>query len=831
MEKTKPTYEQLLHENLSLKLELAKVQNNERLYNEMALKNIELEEMNEEMKQIFEQLKQSKIELEKAENLYKLVSTNITDVIWIIDLEGNFTYLSPSAQKLFGYTPRELEKITTKDVLTTEGLKKQREVIAARLEKEKRGEITSSLTNIVQHKRKNGEVFWAEINSSPMRDENNRIVGIMGVTRDISGRKSAEDKMNMLSVAVDQNPASIVITTLDGSIEYVNQAFTATTGYTLEEVIGKDPRILKSGQTQKKVYKDLWNSIMNGKVWHGEFVNKKKNGELYYENATIAPIKDNDGIITHFVAIKENVTSKKFDQQNLKKSQERYKLLADISQEGILIFENGLVVDTNQSFHRITGFDKSKVLETDPLPMLFSQESVEVIKEKIETLYNFPFEITGIRKDRTNYPAELEIKQLKYQGRDLMVTSLRDLSYRKRLEEVLRSSLRLTEMISDKTENQIIEWGLEEAVRLSDSNIGFFHYVNDDQFTINLHVWSKQTLENCDVPEKKLHYPISQAGTWVDSFHERKPVVHNDYLGLRTKKGLPEGHFPLVRYISLPVIEGNKVKIIFGVGNKLDIYNQFDVDVLSLFAKTIWMVIQRKRTEQELSDANETKSKFLSIISHDLRSPLGSIHSLAEMIVDNREILPVEEIFEFIQVISQTSKSTYEQLENMLTWSKSQTKKLEFRPEQINLNEFIQQQLKSTEYLSKKKDIQLEFNPGLDLSVKADKNMLTSIFRNLFSNAVKFTPPKGRVSVSFKQNHDELVEILVADTGIGIEASRIKNIFNLGRSSSTFGTENEKGSGLGLLLCKEFIEKNNGTIWIESEPGKGTRIYFTLPLF
>jgi PAS domain S-box-containing protein len=831
MEKIKPTYEQLLHENLSLKLELAKVQNNERLYNEMALKNIELEEMNEEMKQIFEQLKQSKIELEKAENLYKLVSTNITDVIWIIDLEGNFTYLSPSAQKLFGYTPRELEKITTKDVLTTEGLKKQREVIAARLEKEKRGEITSSLTNIVQHKRKNGEVFWAEINSSPMRDENNRIVGIMGVTRDISGRKSAEDKMNMLSVAVDQNPASIVLTKLDGSIEYVNQAFTATTGYTLEEVIGKDPRILKSGQTQKKVYKDLWNSIMNGKVWHGEFVNKKKNGELYYENATIAPIKDNDGSITHFVAIKENVTSKKFDQQNLKKSQERYKLLADISQEGILIFENGLVVDTNQSFHRITGFDKSKVLETDPLPMLFTQESVEVIKEKIETLYNFPFEITGIRKDRTNYPAELEIKQLKYQGRDLMVTSLRDLSYRKRLEEVLRSSLRLTEMISDKTENQIIEWGLEEAVRLSDSNIGFFHYVNDDQLTINLHVWSKQTLENCDVPEKKLHYPISQAGTWVDSFHERKPVVHNDYSSLKTKKGLPEGHFPLIRYISLPVIEGNKVKIIFGVGNKLDNYNQFDVDVLSLFAKTIWMVIQRKRTEQELSDANETKSKFLSIISHDLRSPLGSIHSLAEMIVDNREILPVEEIFEFIQVISQTSKSTYEQLENMLTWSKSQTKKLEFRPEQIDLNEFIRQQIKSTEYLSKKKEIQLEFISGLNLSVKADKNMLTSIFRNLFSNAIKFTPPKGRVSVSFKQNHEEWVEILVADTGIGIEASRIKNIFNLGRSSSTFGTENEKGSGLGLLLCKEFIEKNNGTIRIESEPGKGTRIYFTLPLF
>jgi signal transduction histidine kinase len=167
----------------------------------------------------------------------------------------------------------------------------------------------------------------------------------------------------------------------------------------------------------------------------------------------------------------------------------------------------------------------------------------------------------------------------------------------------------------------------------------------------------------------------------------------------------------------------------------------------------------------------------------------------------------------------------------MLTWSKSQTNKLDFIPEQIDLKQFIQHQVKSTEYLSKKKEIQLEFNPGLNLSVKADKNMLTSIFRNLFSNAIKFTPPKGKVSVSMRESDDKFVEILVADTGIGIEPSRIKNIFNLGKSSSTFGTENEKGSGLGLLLCKEFIEKNKGNIRIESEPGKGTRIYFTLPLF
>ncbi len=831
MQSKKPTYDELLHENLSLKLDLARVQNSDRLFEEMRLKNIELEEMNEELKQIFEQLKQSKQELERTESLYKLLATNISDVIWIIDLKGNFKYISPSAQKLFGFTAKELEKLTTKDVLTEDSLQKQREVVASRLEKEKRGEITSATTHILKHKKKTGEIFWAEINSSPLRDKNNRITEIMGITRDISVRKSVEDHMNMLSVAVEQNPASIVITALDGSIEYVNKAFSQTTGYQIDEVKGKDPRILKSGQTSKKVYQDLWKTIMSGKVWQGEFINKKKSGELYYENATIAPIKDKDGIITHFVAIKENITSKKFDQQNLKKSQERYKLLSDISQEGIMIFENGVVVDTNQSLQRITGYTHGQLLDTNPIHFLFDQVSTKLMVDKIISQYNFPFEITGIRKNQNLYPAEIEIKQLKYQGRDLMVTSLRDLTYRKRVEDVLRSSLKLTEMLGNKTEQEIINWGLEEAVRLSDSNIGFFHYVNDDQLTVNLQTWSRQTLEKCVVPEHRLHYPISEAGTWVDSFHERKPIVHNDYASLNSKKGLPEGHFPLIRYISLPVIDGDLVKIIFGVGNKSEDYNQFDVDVLSLFAKTVWMVIQRKRSEEQLNIANETKSKFLSIISHDLRSPVGSINSLTEMILENREILPVEEIYEFIEVIRQTSKTTYEQLENMLTWSRAQTNRLEFKPEPIDLNSFILQQIESSKYLSKKKNILLDYKTGTERLIKADKNMLSTVLRNLLSNAIKFTLPNGSVSVESHQIGPELVEIVVSDTGIGIEPEKIKNLFNLGKSSSTFGTENEKGSGLGLLLCKEFVEKNGGNIRVKSQPGKGTNISFTLPLY
>jgi PAS domain S-box-containing protein len=826
----KPSYDELVRENLQLKLQLANSLNSDSLCEDLRLKNLQLVEMNEELQQTFDQFNHKKEELEKVEKQYKILASNISDVIWIMDLNGKFNYISPSAELLYGYKLAELDGLTLKDLLTSDSFIKFSIEISNRFEKEKRGEITGEATYLWKQRRKSGEEIWTEIVSNPLRDENNRLYGLLGVTRDITLRKLTEEKMNMLSVAVEQSPNSIVITKLDGSIEYVNSTFTRITGYSFEEVVGKNPKILKSGQTSKKTYKKLWKAIQSGTIWHGEFINKKKNGELYWESATIAPIKASDGTITNFVAIKDNITSKKFDEQNLRKSQERFKLLSDISLEGIMIYENGKIIDVSQSLVRITGFSQDELIGKDPVPYLFTPESVVLINEKIQIEYPFPFEVKCLEKSGKPFPVEFEMKQLKYKGRDMRVVAIRDLSYRKRVDEVLRSSLRLTEMLVDKSEQQIIEWGLEEAERLSESNCAFFHYINDDQETIKLVTWSKKTQENCFVTERSDHYPISKAGTWIDSFHERKPVVHNNYQSLKHKQGIPEGHFPLHRYISIPVIEGKNVKIIFGVGNKNEDYNQFDVDVLLFFTKTIWMVIQRKRAEQMLSEANETKSKFLSIISHDLRSPVGSIYSLTEMMLENPAMIALDEMVKFIEVINQTSKSTYDQLENMLTWSRAQNQRLEFIPVKIDINQFISKQLVSIEYLSNKKAIKIIFEPEIKADVYADTNMLTSILRNLLSNSIKFTPQNGQINLYTKLSGQNFVEIQIVDNGIGIEPERAKNIFNIGKSTSTFGTDNEKGSGLGLLLCKEFVEKNGGEIWVNSEPGKGSSFNFTLPL-
>lgn len=174
-----------------------------------------------------------------------------------------------------------------------------------------------------KHYRADGSPFWIRLNKVPLKDKSNKIFGVVGTYEDISKEKKIEENIRKLSQAVEQNPASIVITDLKGNIEYVNPKFTRLTGYTLEEVKGKNPRILKSGRVSDKTYEEMWKSIQSGQEWVGEFLNKKKNGELYWEYASISPIKDEEGKITHYLAVKEDITAKKKFEVELKSAKEK----------------------------------------------------------------------------------------------------------------------------------------------------------------------------------------------------------------------------------------------------------------------------------------------------------------------------------------------------------------------------------------------------------------------------------------------------------------------------------------------------------------------------
>lgn len=636
--------------------------------------------------------------------------------------------------------------------------------------------------------------------------------------------------VNKFSIVIEQSPASVVITDTDGNIEYVNTKFTEVTGYTYAESIGKNPRILKSGLMPASTYSELWQTILSGEVWKGEITNRNKSGEIYWEKVLIAPIKNETGKITNFVSVKENITDRKMAEFEIKASQDRYKFFSDITTTGIIIHDNLKIIDINKSATRLTGFNDFELLEKELLSELFTEDSFLTLMQFVKEENTNPFEAKGVRKDGSFYNVEVETRKYFLQNKQIQVTALRDITLRKRFENVLQSSLKLIEYANIHDVDQIIKWGLEEAVKLSDSKIGFFHFVNDDQKTISLHVWTDDTIKNCNVPESKLHYPIEEAGTWVDSFHERKAIIHNDYQNINHKKGLPHGHFPLIRYISLPIIENDLVKVIFGIGNKKVEYTQIDLDVLSSFAENLWSAIQRKRTEKKLVEANSSKDKFFSIISHDLRSPLGSIQSLTEIILENFNDLKSEELQLYLKTINETSTATYSLLDNMLIWAQTQRKKVEFFPISIPLQELIKGVVNIYQYKADTKGISIAFELGESILIKADPNMLETILRNLLSNAIKFTSQNGKISIKAIPYNNNFVKIVVSDTGIGIPESKLLKIFSVDENLSTRGTANEKGTGLGLVICKEFVEINGGNIWVESKEQKGTDFIFTIPI-
>ena len=183
---------------------------------------------------------------------------------------------------------------------------------------------------------------WIVARGGPRHDASGQTTGIRGTVQDITERKRAEDRLRKLSVAVEQSPASVVITDAGGNIEYVNSKFTQLTGYNLEEAIGQNPRLLKSGMQSAATYQELWETINSGNEWRGEFANKKKTGEIYWESASIVPIRDSAGAITHFLAVKEDITERREAERDLRESEQFNRDVIASAQEGIVVYDREL---------------------------------------------------------------------------------------------------------------------------------------------------------------------------------------------------------------------------------------------------------------------------------------------------------------------------------------------------------------------------------------------------------------------------------------------------------------------------------------------------------
>jgi len=239
-----------------------------------------------------------------------------------------------------------------------------------------------------------------------------------------------------------------------------------------------------------------------------------------------------------------------------------------------------------------------------------------------------------------------------------------------------------------------------------------------------------------------------------------------------------------------------------------------------------------KQSEKNLSELNATKDKLFSIIAHELKNPFNALIGFSDILKLNFNHLTDNEKKEYISVISESAQNLYKLLDNLLQWTRAQTGSINYIPKKFKLEPLIKQEVVNLNANAEKKRINVSVKASPTISVYADKNSIATVIRNLLSNAIKFTDIGGNIEISASESKEypKMAEVIVKDSGIGIDENDINRIFQIDGSFSTKGTANETGTGLGLLLCHEFVTKNNGKIWANSSKGSGSEFRFTIPL-
>jgi len=324
-------------------------------------------------------------------------------------------------------------------------------------------------------------------------------------------------------------------------------------------------------------------------------------------------------------------------------------------------------------------------------------------------------------------------------------------------------------------------------------------------------------------------------------FRTGKPLLlSSSFFYLLVEKGEVElVGSPSPSWIGIPLVVNNKPMGVMVLQHyeKENVYTDDNIRFLLSVSSQIAMVIARTKAEEEirikndlLQTINAEKDKFFSIVAHDLRGPLSSFVTATEILIDEIQTMSLEDIKDLTIAMKNDASNVYKLLENLLEWSRLKRGVLEFTPEQLNLQEAVSQSIKPVQEMAAKKNISIIIDSADDEMVLADRHMLETIIRNLVSNAIKFSFPGGRIEISTRVSPGQPVKISVADNCIGMSSDMKNKLFLLNEKTNRRGTHGEPSSGLGLILIKEFVDKHNGEITVESQEGAGSTFIFTLNL-
>ncbi len=491
--------------------------------------------------------------------------------------------------------------------------------------------------------------------------------------------------------------------------------------------------------------------------------------------------------------------------EELSKSERKYKSLVENSPTGILLIsKTGKILEVNK-----------KILE------LFGSPDEEEMK-KINCFKHSPLKNAGITDD---IKKSIELKKLIYN--EIKYTSKwgKTVYLRYYITPILNRLGNVANVIlniEDITKSKEAEYAKTESEMkykiLVENSLQAMFIMQDDKL-----ISANKSLENLTMYS---YSEMAKKGKeWL------KTVIHpDDYkkanILLKRMSGgkvVPEkNEFRVVR-------KDNKIRWVEALGTAIEYEGKKAIMVVAIdITKYKEAVSVLEQSEKKLRQLNATKDKFFSIVAHDLKNPFNAIMGFSNLLSEAYDNFDEKQRKTFIRNISDATENTYKLLQNLLEWSRTQTNSIEYKPDAIDLGEIIDSNISVLKSSAINKDITITTKIPSNTIAFADKNMIRTVVRNLISNAIKFTRPGGKIEISASRTGN-YIEVCVADNGVGISKENQKKLFKIDEQFKSYGTANEQGSGLGLLLCKEFVEKNGGDIWVESKYGQGSKFKFTLP--
>ncbi len=614
-------------------------------------------------------------------------------------------------------------------------------------------------------------------------------------------RQAADQLIRKLTMAVDQSPASVIFTDTSGTIEYVNERFTEVTGYAFDEAVGRTPRMLNSGQNSREQYASLWRAIRSGEVWRGELVNRRKNGELYWDSVSISPIRDANGMITHFLGSQEDITARKAAEDKIRESEERFRQLADHSQEVFFVATASLreMLYVSPAYEQIWG-RSCESLYANP------QSFIDAISpEHRERVFSF---ISRLQKGETAAPIEYEVVRPDGSRR----------------------------------------WVLNSAVPIRDAS-GFIYRMSGSVIDVT----DRKDAENA-LTESEMRYRLLTEASFDGNVVSVNGIITEGNPGLAAITGYSVEEFVGLPALALVADESKEMvrkrmedglegvyefvglhrtgrKILFEAAAKSHVVDGQPGRITALRDIT-----EKRNLENQFRQAQkmEAVGRLAGGVAHDFNNLLSVILTYSEMVAESLD--PTDSRREDIEEILKASKAAASLTRQLLAFSRQQV----IEPRVVSLNEVVGSADKMLRRLIGE-DIELNSKlASSDCTTVIDPGQLEQVIMNLAVNARDAMPTGGKLTIetevvdlddSYARSHFPAVAgrfamLAVTDTGTGMTAETRARIFEPFFTTKEAG----KGTGLGLATVYGIVKQHNGFIWVYSELGHGTtfKLYFPI---